>query len=183
VNRWRNKPGLSLAAVALLLAGCGDSNVREVRDWMAQVQKDTKPSVKPLREPKDFIPYAYNGKDSVDPFDANKLLAELARTAASANNPNRPDTNRPKELLENYPLDTMKMVGSMQKGGVVYGLLQIDKALYQVKSGMRVGQNFGLVTRVNENAIDIREVVQDAGGDWVERMSRLELQESKETGK
>lgn len=177
-----SKLSISLAA-ALLLAGCSDSDVREVRDWMAQVQKDTRPSVKPLPEPKDFIPYAYDGKDAVDPFNANKLLAELARSAATSNNPNRPDTNRAKELLENYPLDTMKMVGSMQKAGVIYALVQIDRAVYQVRSGMRVGQNFGLVTRVNENAIDIREVVQDAGGDWVERMSRLELQESKETGK
>jgi type IV pilus assembly protein PilP len=172
-----------LLAVPLVVAGCSDSDVREVRDWMAQVQKDTRPSVKPLPEPKDFIPYAYNGKEQVDPFNPNKLLAELARTANSSNNPNRPDTSRPKELLENFPLDTMKMVGSMQKGGVTYGLVQIDRSVYQVKSGMRVGQNFGLVTRVNENGIDIREVVQDAGGDWTERMSRLELQESKETGK
>lgn len=178
-----NKRYALLWAAPLLLAGCGDSDVREVRDWMAQVQKDTRPTVKPLPEPKDFIPYGYNGKDSVDPFSPNKLLAELARSAESSTSPNRPDTNRPRELLENFPLDTMKMVGSLQKGGVVYALIQIDKSVYQVKSGMRVGQNFGLVTRVNENAIDIREVVQDAGGDWVERMSRLELQESKETGK
>jgi type IV pilus assembly protein PilP len=85
--------------------------------------------------------------------------------------------NRPKELLETFPLDTMKMVGAIQKGGVIYGLVQIDKNVYQVKSGMRLGQNYGLVTRVADNAIDIREVVQDAGGDWVDRMSRLELQE------
>lgn len=177
------KLNAAFMAVPLLLAGCGDSDVRDVRDWMAQVQKDTRPSIKPLAEPKDFIPYAYNGKDSVEPFSPNKLLAELARAAEGTNNPNRPDMNRPRELLENYPLDTMKMVGSMQKGGVVYALVQIDKSVYQVKSGMRLGQNFGLATRVNENAIDIREVVQDAGGDWVERKSRLELQESKESGK
>jgi type IV pilus assembly protein PilP len=178
-----NKLKAFLLAAPLVLAGCSDSDVREVRDWMAQVQKDTRPTIKPLPEPKDFIPYAYNGKESVDPFNPNKLLAELARSADSSNNPNRPDTRRPKELLENFPLDTMKMVGSMQKGGVTYALVQIDRSVYQVKSGMRVGQNFGLVTRVNENGIDIREVVQDAGGDWTERTSRLELQESKETGK
>ncbi|GAB3412424.1 pilus assembly protein PilP [Massilia agilis] len=166
-------------ACALLLSGCGDSDVREVRDWMAQVQKDTKPSVKPLSPPKEFVPFAYNARDAVDPFSAQKLLVELAKAAETSNNPNRPDMNRPKELLESYPLDTMKMVGSLQKSGIVYALLQIDKNVYQVKSGMRVGQNFGLVTRVTENAIDIREVVQDAGGDWVERMARLELQESK----
>jgi type IV pilus assembly protein PilP len=172
-----NKATLTMLAAALLLAGCGDSDVREVRDWMAQVQRDTKPSVKKLAEPKDFIPYAYEQKDAVDPFNQNKLLGELAKAAESSNNPNRPDMNRPKELLETFPLDTMKMVGVIQKGGVTYGLVQIEKNVYQVKSGMRVGQNYGLVTRVAENAIDIREVVQDAGGDWVDRMSRLELQE------
>jgi type IV pilus assembly protein PilP len=166
-------------ACALALAGCSDSDVREVKDWMDDVRKDTRPSVKPLAEPKDFLPYAYDAKEAVDPFSPNKLLAELARAAETSSNPNRPDMNRPKEVLETYPLDTMKMVGSLQKGGIIYALLQIDKSVYQVKGGMRLGQNFGLVTHVGENAIDIREVVQDAGGDWVERMSRLELQESK----
>jgi type IV pilus assembly protein PilP len=166
-------------ACALALAGCSDSDVREVKDWMDDVRKDTRPSVKPLAEPKDFHPYAYDAKEAVDPFSPNKLLAELARAAETSSNPNRPDMNRPKEVLETYPLDTMKMVGSLQKGGIIYALLQIDKSVYQVKGGMRLGQNFGLVTHVGENAIDIREVVQDAGGDWVERMSRLELQESK----
>jgi type IV pilus assembly protein PilP len=172
-----NKATLNVLACALLLAACSDSDVREVRDWMAQVQRETKPSVKPLAAPKDFIPYAYEQKEAVDPFNQIKLLGELAKAAESSNNPNRPDMNRSKELLETFPLDTMKMVGAIQKGGVIYGLVQIDKNVYQVKSGMRLGQNYGLVTRVADNAIDIREVVQDAGGDWVDRMSRLELQE------
>lgn len=174
--------GASLA-VLLLLAGCGESDVREVRDWMEQVKNETKASVKPLPAPKDFIPFAYENEDAIDPFNPAKLLTELARAAETSNNPNRPDLNRPKEVLENYPLDTMRMVGSLQKGGINYALLQIDQAVYQVKTGQRLGQNHGLVTRVTEGAIDIREVVQDAGGDWVERMSKLELQESKETGK
>jgi type IV pilus assembly protein PilP len=170
-------------AAALLLSGCSDSDVREVRDWMEQTKKETKPSVKPLPAPKEFVPFPYENHDVVDPFNPAKLLAELARAAESSNNPNRPDMKRPKELLESFPLDTMRMVGSVQKGGVTYALLQIDRNVYQLKSGQRLGQNFGLVTRVTEVAIDIREVVQDAGGDWVERMSKLELQESKETGK
>jgi type IV pilus assembly protein PilP len=174
-----NKAARLMCACALMLAGCSDSDVREVKDWMAEVRKDTKPSVKPLAAPKDFIPYAYEAREAVDPFSPNKLLAELARAAESSTNPKRPDMNRAKEVLETYPLDTMKMVGSLQKGGIIYALLQIDKSVYQVKGGMRLGQNYGLVTHVAENAIDIREVVQDAGGDWVERMSRLELQESK----
>lgn len=168
---------------ALLLGGCSDSNVREVRTWMDQVKKDTKVSIKPLQEPKDFHPFAYSGKDVVDPFSPNKLLAELAREGRANNNPFKPDMERRKELMEGFPLDTMVMVGIIQKAGISYALLMIDRTLYQVKTGQRIGQNFGVVTKVGEQEVAIREVVQDAGGEWVERMSKLELQESKEKGK
>jgi type IV pilus assembly protein PilP len=162
--------------LATLLAGCGDSDVREVRDWMEQVKRDTRPAVKPLPEPKDFLPYAYGARQAVDPFNPNKLLGELARVAATSNNPNQPDLQRPREQLETYPLDTMQMVGTMEKGGVRYALLQVDRTLYQVRTGQRIGQNFGVVTHVGEDAVDIREVVQDAAGEWTGRMSKLELQ-------
>jgi type IV pilus assembly protein PilP len=172
----------ALVAAALLLAGCGDSDVKEVHDWMDQVRQQTRPAVKPLAEPKDFIPYAYGDRQAVDPFSPNKLLNQLAKAAETAQDPNKPDLRRPRELLENYPLDTMKMVGTMQKGSVTYALLQIDRAVYQVRAGQRIGQNFGIVTRVSDDAINIREVAQDAAGEWVERMAKLELQ-SKENRK
>jgi type IV pilus assembly protein PilP len=167
---------MGMALASALLAGCGDSDVREVRDWMEQVKHDTHPTVKPLSEPKDFLPYAYAAKDIIDPFDPNKLLGELARAAATSNNPNQPDLQRPRELLETFPLDTMQMVGMMEKGGTRYALLQVDRSLYQVKTGQRIGQNFGVVTHVGEDAVDIREVVQDAAGEWTGRMTKLELQ-------
>ena len=163
-------------AAAMLLAGCGDSDVREVRDWMEQVKRDTHPAVKPLPEPKDFLPYAYGARQAVDPFNPNKLLGELARVAATSNNPNQPDLQRPREQLETYPLDTMQMVGTMEKGGVRFALLQVDRSLYHVRTGQRIGQNFGVVTHVGDDAVDIREVVQDAAGEWTGRMSKLELQ-------
>jgi type IV pilus assembly protein PilP len=173
----------ALVLSGALLAGCSDSDVREVRDWMAQVKKDTRVAVVPLTEPKTFIPFAYSAQEAIDPYSPNKLLAELAKAAAKSNNPNRPDMERRKELLESYPLDTIRMVGTLQKAGVSYALLQIDRSVHQVRVGQRLGQNFGVVTAVTENAVNIKEVVQDAGGEWVERMSKLELQESKETKK
>jgi type IV pilus assembly protein PilP len=177
----RNRATLLLAA--LLLSACSDSDVREVQSWMDQVRKDTKVAVTPLSEPKTFIPFAYSAKDVVDPFSPNKLLAELAKAAAKSDNKYKPDMDRRKELLESFPLDTMKMVGIIQKGGVNYALVQIDRAVHQVKNGQRLGQNYGIVSNVSETSVNIREVVQDAGGEWVERMSKLELQESKETTK
>jgi type IV pilus assembly protein PilP len=172
-----------LLAAAFGLAGCSDSDVKEVRNWMDTVKKETKVSVTPLSEPKTFIPYAYTLRDEIDPFNPNKLLAELARAAAKTDNKLKPDMERRKELLESFPLDTMQMVGLIQKNGVNYALVQIDRNVYQVKNGQRLGQNFGIVTVVNDTVINVKEVVQDAGGEWVERMSKLELQESKETKK
>ncbi|HZV66010.1 MAG TPA: pilus assembly protein PilP [Telluria sp.] len=168
---------------AALLAGCSASDVKEVKDWMAQVRKESRVNVAPLPEPKTFVPFAYSARDAIDPYSPNKLLAELAKAAANSDNRFKPDTERRKELLESYPLDTVAMVGVLQKAGINYALLQIDRAVYQVRVGQHLGQNFGLVTGVTENAVNIKEVVQDAGGEWVERMSKLELQESKETKK
>jgi type IV pilus assembly protein PilP len=183
VSKQAIKNAAALMAAALLLAGCGDSDVKEVRDWMDQVKRETRPAVKPLSEPKDFIPYAYAAKEAVDPFSQDKLLSQLAKAAETAPDPNKPDLKRPRELLESFPLDTMHMVGTMQKAGVNYALVQIDRAVYQVRAGQRIGQNFGIVTHVGDEAINIREVVQDAAGEWVERMAKLELQQSKENRK
>ena len=180
--RKLGKPALALIAVAGL-AGCGDSDVKEVNSWMEQTKRETKVAVAPIAEPKTFIPFAYTAQEAIDPFHQNKLLAELARSADNNTNPLKPDMNRRKEPLEAFPLDTIAMVGSMQSKGVTYGLLQIDRNMHQVKPGERLGQNFGIITSVGDDAINIRETVQDAGGEWVERMSKLELQESKETKK
>ncbi|MBJ7310278.1 pilus assembly protein PilP [Rugamonas sp. CCM 8940] len=181
----RTVPGravLGLAAALLALAGCSDSDVQEVRQWMKQVDSQAQVHVAPLSAPKTFIPFAYASSEAVDPFNPNKLLTELAKSANRGGGI-KPDTERRKELLESYPLDTVKMVGTIEKGGVIYALLQVDRALHQVRSGQHVGQNFGLVSGVSEGAVTIKEIVQDATGDWVERISRLELQESKEGGK
>jgi type IV pilus assembly protein PilP len=172
---------LAPLACVLLLSACGDSDVQQVRTWMKDVEAKTKPTVKPLPEPKTFTPFAYAAGDVLDPFNASKLLTELAKNRPGG--AQAPDQNRRKEFLESFPLDAMKMVGTMEKNKVMYGLVQIDRTVYQVKKGQYVGQNYGLITAVTEDGIAVREIVQDAAGDWVERMSKLELQESKESSK
>ncbi|RFP10157.1 MULTISPECIES: pilus assembly protein PilP [unclassified Duganella] len=176
-------PAMLLAPVLALLAGCGDSDVQEVRAWMKQVDSQAKVAVPPLAEPKTFIPFAYAQAEAIDPFNPNKLLAELAKASAKGSNGIKPDTERRKELLESFPLDTVKMVGTVQQKGVLYGLLQVDRNLHHVIVGQHVGQNFGLITAISDTSVSVKEIVQDAGGDWVERMSKLELQESKENTK
>ena len=170
------------AAVALLLlSGCGGDDAQQVRAWMREVDAQSRQAVPPLAAPKTFIPFVYAQKEQIDPFNPNKLLAELARlNAQSGGGGLRPDVKRRKELLESYPLDTVKMVGTIEKNGVIHAVLQIDRSVHQVVKGQHVGQNDGLITGITEDAVSIKEIVQDATGDWVERMSKLELQDGKE---
>jgi type IV pilus assembly protein PilP len=168
----------ALALLTTQLAGCGDRDEQEVRQWMKEVDATTRATVKPLPEPKTFVPFAYASAGQPDPFNPNKLLTELAKARPGGGT--APDTGRRKEYLEGFPLDTMKMVGMLSKGGTVFALLQIDRSVYQVSAGQRLGQNYGLVTSVTENGVNVKETVQDASGEWTSRMSKLELQDSKE---
>ena len=86
------------------------------------------------------------------------------------------ELNRRKEPLEAFPLDSMSMVGSVTRSGRPYALLKVDNLLYQVKAGDYLGQNYGRITRITETDISLREIVQDAAGEWIERNSTLELQ-------
>ena len=174
-----NRAATLMLVCPLLLAACGDSDVQEVRQWMKEVDATTHVAVKPLAEPKTFVPFVYAAQEQPDPFNPNKLLTELAK--ARAGDGAQPDMDRRKEFLEGFPLDTMKMVGTLQKGSAVHGLLQIDRTVYQVRAGQHLGQNFGLITAVTMDAVNVKELVQDAAGEWVERMSKLELQGSKES--
>ena len=88
-----------------------------------------------------------------------------------------PDLNRRKEPLEAFPLEQLKMVGTLSQDKETYALVRADKTLYRVKKGNYMGQNFGLITDVNESEIKLKEIVQDSAGDWAERQSVLPLLE------
>jgi type IV pilus assembly protein PilP len=165
--------------LASLLSGCGDSGIQDVQQWMGEVRQQTRVMVPKLSEPKKFTPFTYADKDSLDPFNASKMAIAFAKLKASSSNALKPDMDRRREVLESYPLDTLKMVGTLQKPGIGYGLVLADKTVYQVKVGNYLGQNFGMVTNVSENEIELKEIVQDAAGEWVERKTKLELQENK----
>ena len=121
----------------------------------------------------------YDSKASVDPYNPKKLMVAFARAQNNSSSMLKPDMERRREPLESYPLDTLKMVGTLQKPGVTYALLLADKTVFQVKIGNYIGQNFGLITKVTESDVELKEIVQDASGDWIERPAKLELQESK----
>jgi len=167
------------SATVAALAGCADSGV-ELQQWMQETKQQTKVSISKLSEPKKFIPFLYDSKSSIDPYSPKKLLIALAKAQGNSNSILKPDMDRRREPLESFPLDALKMVGTMAKPGIVFALLQTDKTVFQAKVGNYVGQNFGMITKITDVNVLLKEIVQDASGDWVEREAKLELQENKQ---
>lgn len=166
-------PGL-LALVAL--SGCsGESD--ELREWMEQQRREVKPNVTPLEAPKKFNPEQYAGGEAVEPFSNQKLTVAVKQEARQPSSLLASELNRRKEPLEAFPLDSMTMVGSVSKEGRPLGLLKVDNLLYHVRVGDHIGQNYGRITKITETDIGLREIVQDAAGEWVERQTNLQLQE------
>jgi len=170
---------LWLALAASALSAC-DSGQEDLQRWMAEQRAQVKPSVPPISEPKKFTPQAYTEASAFEPFNILKLTQALRR---ESNQPSTseliaPELARRKEPLEAFPLDSMAMVGSMNRNGQPVALLRVDKLLYKVRVGEYLGLNYGRITRINETEIALREIVQDAAGEWIERVATLQLQES-----
>lgn len=164
------------AVLLALLAGCGAEN-EELQEWMERQRREVKPNVSPLTPPKKFEAEPYTSLNTVEPFSNQKLSVALKMEARQPNSILGAELNRRKEPLEAYPLDSMMMVGSVAKQQQPFALLRVDSLLYQVKPGDYLGQNYGRITKITETQIVLREIVQDAAGEWIERASTLQLQE------
>lgn len=167
---------LSTSLLLALLAGCGAEN-EELQEWMDRQRREVKPNVTPLTPPKKFEAEPYTSLQAVDPFSNQKLAVALKQEARQPNSILATELNRRKEPLEAYPLDSMTMVGSVAKQAQPFALLRVDNLLYQVKLGDHLGQNYGRITKITETEVVLREIVQDAAGEWIERTGTLQLQE------
>jgi type IV pilus assembly protein PilP len=166
--------------VVLGLVGCGAATQDELTQWISQQKSQTRPRVPPIAEPKQFQPQAYLPASAVDPFSNQQLTQALKRDSATVRAGTAllaPELARRKEALEAVPVDAMALVGTMVRAGQPVALIKVDRMLYQVRPGNHLGQNYGRVVRITETELTLREVVQDAMGDWVERSASLQLQE------
>ena len=165
-----------LVPIALAVLASCSSEIDELKSFVRDSEKGLPRRIDPLPPVKPFEPFAYEGFDLPDPFKPRKLTAPKEGGGGLA-----PDLNRRKEPLEAFPLEQLKMVGTLSQGKDTYAIVRADKTLYRVKKGNYMGQNFGLITDVTESEIKLKEIVQDSAGDWAERQSVLPLLE--ETGK
>jgi type IV pilus assembly protein PilP len=171
---------LMLLAIVLVLAACGASSESELRQWMTEQQTQTRPRVAAIAEPKLFRPETYSQVSAIDPFSNQKLAQALKRDSSQAASNGAliaPELARRKEPLESFPLDVMALVGTLSKTGQPVALVKVETLLYQVRPGNYLGQNYGRVGKITETEVTLREIVQDATGEWIERTATLQLQE------
>jgi type IV pilus assembly protein PilP len=159
--------------LAVLVAACGGESHQDLRAWMQEQGKGVKGKLDPLPQVKPYEPFAYNAFDLPDPFKPRKI--EPMKGASKL----APDLGRRKEPLEAFPLESLQMVGTLQRGKTTYALVRTtEKDVYQIKVGNYMGQNFGVVVDINDGEIRLKELVQDGAGDWTERSSTIQLAEA-----
>lgn len=155
-----------------LLSGCAQDEFSDLRAFMAQAGKGGQQALEPLPPVKPAQAFDYLPGDTPDPFKPRSLKPSKGGGAF------QPDLTRPKDPLETFPLDGLRMVGTLVKDGQMSALIKTPTGtLYRIKKGEHIGQNFGLVIAITESNLEIRETVQDGVGDWMETKATLALQE------
>lgn len=164
----RHATCLMVLALATALSGCA-SREAELAQFIAQTKKEQPTGVKPLPEVKPYENFAYAAQSMRSPF-----MPGGSGSASAAGL--RPDSRRNREVLEQFSLDSLKMVGTLQMGGKYYGLVQSkDGLVHRVLPGNFIGQNDGRVTAVTASKIKVNEIVPDGLGGYIERPAELAL--------
>ena len=166
------------ASALLALAGCGTDEHGDLKQELNKLTADVRGKVAPLPQVKPYEPVPYTAEGQLDPFRPERIEVAQAGTKPSSSKL-APDLNRPKEPLEAFPLESIQMLGTLTQNKETFALVKAGTNLYRVRKGNYLGQNFGVITAIDDGQIALKELVQDAGGEWVERASSLQLVEAK----
>lgn len=164
-----------IALFSILLTGCGGEEFQDLRDFVKDAGADMRGKIPPPPEVKLYEPFAYDNQANLpDPFKPRKPDVRTSGHRGA----NEPDFDRPKEALEEFPLESLQMVGYLLQNKVGYAVIRAsDGKLHRVKAGNYVGMNFGLIQQISDTEVTVKEMVQDSAGDWSERISSLQLVE------
>jgi len=169
---------VAASAALLLLAACGSEEHGDLKQELNGLTKDLRGRVDPLPQVKPYEAVPYTSEALIDPFRPERI--EVAKAGGPPAMKGRaPDTNRPKEPLEAFALESIQMLGTITQNQETFALVKAGTNLYRVKKGNYMGQNFGVITAIDENQISLKEIVQDGTGEWTERVSALQLVEAR----
>ena len=170
---------LGMLVTLLVLSGCSADNA-DLYAWLDDVRAKQKPKVEPLPLLEPYEKFIYEASHLREPFE-NTLHAqqEPSKSLAKANNSGiSPDINRPKEPLESFPLDALRMVGTMDQDGHIWAIIQApDRTISRISQGNYLGQNFGRIQNIEEYSISLNEIIPDGLGGWIERDASISIVE------
>ena len=169
----------TLLGCCLLLAACSGGEHEDLRRWMDENAKDLRPNIQKLPEVKPYEPVPYDQQALIDPFKSSKIEPEPKNKGAGKDGAFQPDHDAREmrnSILEKYPLESLKMIGSLNINNRPIAAIQVEDKVMQVKTGEYLGLDFGMVTKITETEVKLRELIQDSAGDWSERESSLFLQ-------
>ena len=166
---------LAIALACLALVSCSGEQHSDLRQFVKDSDSMPRGRIPPLPEVKPYEPFEYAAFDLLDPFVARKIEAPKLANVPGALQPPKDHRKGP---LEAFPLENLKMVGTLQQLKNFYALIKTpDNNLYRVKPGDFMGQNFGRIIDINESAVKLKELIQDSGSEWKEEERTLLLQE------
>ena len=174
------KHAISILFLSATITACSSDGLSDLREFTKNTHKERKPRVDPIPEVKLYEKFAYTAHKLPDPFSWENLRNTRITAKASDGEGLQPDLTRPKEALEEYPLDALTMVGTLERRKVIWGVIRVasaDGEMHRVKVGNHMGRNFGMITEITEDKIVLVELVRSSLGDWIEREAAIKLRE------
>ena len=164
--------------LGLAVAGCGGETSTDLQAYVQQVKARQKGRIPPLPQPQEFEVFTYEQASLRDPFTPLDVIEAELSAEQDDENALRPDMAREKDLLEQYKLGSLKMMGTLEKDGQRWALIQTaDGTLHRTTAGRYMGQNNGQIISINESDLELREIVPDGLGKWVEKYTTLTTNE------
>ncbi len=163
--------------IPVLLVGC-DQGLGDLQQYVQQIKSQPPGRIEPIPEFQPYQNFEYTSHDLRDPFklvDFRRPDEEVGEVLETASGP-RPDTVRVREPLEDFPLDTLRLKGTVTKDGIKWGLIFApDNTVHRVLEGNYMGQNHGRIITVSDEIIELTEIVPDGLGNYIERSSAVAL--------
>lgn len=166
---------LLLLGTVALASACGQ-DMSDLEQYALEVKSRTSKAVDPIPQPKPYEPFTYEPAERRDPFLPVLQSRESALAAAGGAGTIRPDVNRPKEPLEEFPLDALRMVGTITMQQRAFALIRApDAVVHRVSVGDHLGQNYGKITAISETEVVLMEIIPDGLGGYVQRPASVAL--------
>jgi type IV pilus assembly protein PilP len=172
-------PRLMIIALAgLIIAGCSGDQMGDLRNFVQAERAKPGGRVEPIPEVKPFESFTYKANGRKSPFEPWGLNEGLAKAPGTSGVGLHPDMNRRREALEGFPLDTLRMVGTLARKDGIWAIIKApDGLVYRVTRNNYLGQNYGRITKITEDKVELVEIVSDGLGGWQERQASLVLAE------